>query len=227
MSKLKSSIAILSIAAVLGGCQTTTQRENATTGETEMNSTSKGAIIGAVSGVLVGLATGDNAKERRNRALAGAVAGGAVGAGVGNYFDRQEAALREELRNSGVQVRRVGKDQLVLVMENGIGFGTDSYMLDSSIFNTLNGVARILVEYPETVLMITGHTDSTGSEEHNQTLSLKRADSVRSYLMGQNVASNRLSTMGMGESSPICDNSTSQGRQCNRRVEISIYPKGN
>ncbi|MGB2065458.1 MAG: OmpA family protein [Marinomonas gallaica] len=227
MSKLKSSIAILSIAAVLGGCQTTTQRENATTGETEMNSTSKGAIIGAVSGVLVGLATGDNAKERRNRALAGAVAGGAVGAGVGNYFDRQEAELREELRNSGVQVRRVGKDQLVLVMENGIGFGTDSYMLDSSIYNTLNGVARILVEYPETVLMITGHTDSTGSEEHNQTLSLKRADSVRSYLMGQNVASNRLSTMGMGESSPICDNSTSQGRQCNRRVEISIYPKGN
>ncbi|MCO4784886.1 MAG: OmpA family protein [Marinomonas atlantica] len=227
MFKLKSSIAILSIAAVLSGCQTTTQRENATTGETEMNSTSKGAIIGAVSGVIAGLASGDNAKERRNRALAGAVAGGAVGAGVGNYFDRQEAELREELRNSGVQVRRVGQDQLVLVMENGIGFGSDSSMLDSSIYKTLNGVARILVEYPDTVLMITGHTDSTGSEEYNKTLSLKRADSVRSYLMGQNVASNRLSTMGMGESSPICDNSTSQGRQCNRRVEISIYPKGN
>ncbi|WP_067099885.1 OmpA family protein [Marinomonas atlantica] len=227
MFKLKSSIAILSIAAVLSGCQTTTQRENATTGETEMNSTSKGAIIGAVSGVIAGLASGDNAKERRNRALAGAVAGGAVGAGVGNYFDRQEAELREELRNSGVQVRRVGQDQLVLVMENGIGFGSDSSMLDSSIYKTLNGVARILVEYPDTVLMITGHTDSTGSEEYNKTLSLKRADSVRSYLMGQNVASNRLSTMGMGESSPVCDNSTSQGRQCNRRVEISIYPKGN
>lgn len=225
MSKLKSSIAILSIAAVLSGCQTV--RQNATTGETETNSTSKGAMIGALSGVLVGLATGDSAKERRNRALAGAVAGGAVGAGVGNYFDRQEAELREELRNSGVQVRRVGQDQLVLVMENGIGFASDSYMLDSSIYRTLNGVARILVEYPDTVLMITGHTDSTGSDDYNQTLSLKRAESVRSYLAGQRVAANRLSTMGMGESSPICDNSTSQGRMCNRRVEINIYSKGN
>ncbi|MBM6551167.1 OmpA family protein [Marinomonas ostreistagni] len=224
--KLKSTIAIVSIAAVLAGCQSM-QRQNATTGETETNSTSKGAIVGAVSGVLVGLATGDNAKERRNRALAGAVAGGAVGAGVGNYFDRQEAELREELRNSGVQVRRVGQDQLELVMENGIGFATDSSNLSSSIFPTLNGVAKILVEYPDTVLMITGHTDSTGSEEYNQDLSLKRADSVRSYLIGQNVASNRLSTMGAGESQPICDNGTSSGRQCNRRVEINIYPKGN
>lgn len=224
--KLKSTIAILSIAAVLSGCQSM-QRQNATTGEEETNSTSKGAIIGAVSGVLVGLATGDNAKERRNRALAGAVAGGAVGAGVGNYFDRQEAELREELKNSGVQVRRVGQDQLELVMENGIGFATDSSNLSSSIYSTLNGVARVLVEYPDTVLMITGHTDSTGSEEYNQTLSLKRADAVRSYLIGQSVASNRLSTMGAGESQPICDNSTSQGRQCNRRVEINIYPKGN
>ncbi|SBS25319.1 putative lipoprotein YiaD precursor [Marinomonas aquimarina] len=226
MFKLKSTIAIVSIAALLGGCQSM-QRQNATTGEMETNSTTTGAIVGAVSGALVGLATGDNAKERRNRALAGAVAGGAVGAGVGNYFDRQEAALREELLNSGVQVRRVGEDQLVLVMQNGIGFASDSYMLESSIYNTLNGVARILVEYPDTVLMITGHTDSTGSEAYNQTLSLKRADSVRTYLSGQRVAGNRLSTMGMGESSPICDNSTSQGRTCNRRVEINIYPKGN
>lgn len=225
MFKLKSTIAIVSIAVLLGGCQSM-QRQNATTGETETNSTTKGAIVGAVSGVLIGLGTGDNAKERRNRALAGAIAGGAVGAGVGNYFDRQEAALREELLNSGVQVRRVGEDQLVLVMQNGIGFASDSYMLDSSIYNTLNGVARILVEYPDTVLMITGHTDSTGSDSYNQTLSLKRADSVRAYLSGQGVAGNRLSTMGMGESSPICDNATSQGRTCNRRVEISIYPKG-
>lgn len=222
--KLKSTIAIVSIAAMLGGCQSM-QRQNATTGETETNSTTKGAMIGAMSGVLVGLATGDNAKERRNRALAGAVAGGAIGASFGNYFDKQEAALREELMNSGVQVRRVGEDQLILVMQNGIGFNSDSYMLDSSIYNTLNGVARILVEYPDTVLMITGHTDSSGDDAYNQTLSLKRAESVRSYLVAQKVAGGRLSTMGMGESSPICDNATPDGRTCNRRVEISIYPK--
>ena len=224
MFRLKSVAAVAALAVLLSGCQSM-QRQNATTGETETNSTSKGAIVGAVSGILIGLGTGDNAKERRNRALAGAIAGGAVGAGVGNYFDRQEAELREELQNSGVQVRRVGQDQLVLVMENGIGFESDSYMLDSSIYSTLNGVARVLVEYPDTVLMITGHTDSTGSESYNQTLSLKRAESVSSYLAGQRVATNRLSTMGMGETSPICDNSTSQGRKCNRRVEISFYPK--
>jgi outer membrane protein OmpA-like peptidoglycan-associated protein len=220
---MKKSIISAALCMALLGCQAT-QRQDATTGEMETNSTTKGALIGAVSGALVGLATGDDAKERRQRALAGAAAGGAVGAGVGYYFDRQEAALREELLNSGVQVRRVGEDQLQLVMENGIGFGSDSYLLDPSIYKTLNGVARILVEYPDTVLMITGHTDSTGSETHNQTLSLKRADSVKTYFMGQKVALNRLATLGMGESSPICDNGTAQGRTCNRRVEISIYP---
>ncbi|MCL1144179.1 OmpA family protein [Shewanella gaetbuli] len=220
---MKKSILLLSISIALVGCQAT-QRQDATTGEMETNSTTTGALIGAVSGAIVGLATGDNATERRQRALAGAAAGGAVGAGVGYYFDKQEAALREELLNSGVQVKRVGEDQLQLVMENGIGFGTDSSTLDSSIYSTLNGVARILVEYPDTVLMITGHTDSTGSESYNHTLSLKRADSVRSYLMGQKVVSNRLSTMGMGEAYPICGNDTALGRTCNRRVEISIYP---
>lgn len=220
---MNKSLTLLSLCTLLAGCQAT-QRQNATTGETETNATTQGALIGAVSGALVGLATGDNATERRQRALAGAAAGGAVGAGVGYYFDQQEAALREELLNSGVQVKRVGEDQIQLVMENGIGFASDSYQLDASIYNTLNGVARILVEYPDTVLMIAGHTDSTGSEAYNQSLSLKRAESVRTYLMYHKVATNRLSTLGMGESTPICSNDTAQGRTCNRRVEISIYP---
>lgn len=220
---MNKSLTLLSLCTLLAGCQAT-QRQNATTGETETNATTQGALIGAVSGALVGLATGDNATERRQRALAGAAAGGAVGAGVGYYFDQQEAALREELLNSGVQVKRVGEDQIQLVMENGIGFASDAYQLDASIYNTLNGVARILVEYPDTVLMIAGHTDSTGSEAYNQSLSLKRAESVRTYLMYQKVATNRLSTLGMGESTPICSNDTAQGRTCNRRVEISIYP---
>ncbi|WED21496.1 OmpA family protein [Vibrio sp. JC009] len=220
---MKKSLILLSAIIAVSGCQST-QRQNATTGEMETNSTTKGALIGAVSGAIIGVATGDNAKERRKGALIGAAAGGAAGAGIGYYFDQQEAALREELLNSGVQVRRVGEDQLVLIMENGIGFATDSHLLDSGIFNTLNGVAKILVEYPETQLVIKGHTDSTGSDSYNQTLSLKRAESVRSYLIGQNVAVNRLTSVGMGESSPICSNSTVQGRTCNRRVEISIHP---
>lgn len=213
----------LTIAVLFSGCAAT-QRQDATTGENETNSATKGAIIGAVSGALIGLATGDDADERRKRALIGAAAGGAVGAGVGYYFDQQEAALRQELLNSGVQVKRVGEDQLVLVMENGIGFQTDSSLLNNSIYNSLNGVARVLVEYPDTQLIIEGHTDSTGSDDYNQKLSQQRADSVRSYLVGQKVASGRLFTQGQGERMPICDNNTAAGRTCNRRVEISIFP---
>ncbi|EKO3989632.1 hypothetical protein DX884_23025, partial [Vibrio fluvialis] len=100
------------------------------------------------------LASGDDAKERRQRALIGAAGGAAVGGGIGYYFDQQEAALRQELLNSGVQVERVGENQLLLRMQNGIGFQTNSYQLDSSIHNTLRGVAKILVEYPDTSLVI-------------------------------------------------------------------------
>lgn len=220
---MKKTMTLGIAALMLVGCQAT-QRQNATTGEMETNSTTKGAIIGATSGAVIGMITGDSSKERRKRALIGAAAGGAVGAGVGNYFDKQEAALRQELVNSGVQVKRVGEDQLVLVMENGIGFETNSYALDPTIYNSLNGVARILVEYPDTVLLIEGHTDSTGSASYNQQLSQQRADSVRAYLGAQKVASTRLNTQGMGETSPVCDNSTEQGRRCNRRVEINIFP---
>ncbi|EDM56126.1 outer membrane protein, partial [Vibrio parahaemolyticus AQ3810] len=112
-----------------------------------------------------GLATGDNAKERRKHALIGAAAGGATGAGVGYYFDQQEAELRRALLNSGVQVQRVGENQLLLRMENGIGFSSSSYQLDASIHNTLRGVARILVEYPDTSLVIDGNGNSISYEK--------------------------------------------------------------
>ncbi|MFB9134316.1 OmpA family protein [Vibrio sp. AK197] len=220
MKKLTTALAI---AIALTGCQAT-QRQNATTGENETNSTTKGALIGAITGIAAGLATGDDAKERRNRALIGAAGGAAIGGGVGYYFDQQEAALRKELLDSGVQVQRVGENQLLLRMENGIGFQTNSYQLDSSIHNTLRGVARILVEYPDTSLVIDGHTDSTGSDTTNQILSERRAESVRSYLVSQGVAAGRAVARGNGERYPICTNETSAGRACNRRVEIQILP---
>ncbi len=212
-----------SIIALLTGCQAT-QRQNATTGETETNSATKGAIIGAISGVALGIATGDNAKERRKNALIGAIGGGAIGGGVGYYFDQQEAALRQKLLNSGVQVTRVGENELLLRMENGIGFDTNSYQLNSSIHNTLSGVATILVEYPNTSLVIEGHTDSTGSDTTNQVLSERRAESVRSYLVSQGVAAGRAISRGYGERVALCSNDTAAGRACNRRVEIQILP---
>ncbi|AXN32784.1 hypothetical protein CKF94_13105 [Vibrio coralliilyticus] len=213
----------LAVAIALSGCQAT-QRQNATTGESETNSATKGALLGALAGAAVGLATGDDATERRQHALIGAAGGAAVGGGVGYYFDQQEAALRKELLDSGVQVERVGENQLMLRMENGIGFQTSSYNLDPSIHNTLRGVAKILVEYPDTSLVIEGHTDSTGSDTTNQVLSERRAESVRSYLISQGVASGRAIARGNGERFPLCTNSTSEGRACNRRVEIKILP---
>ncbi len=192
---LKKITLALALTIALTGCQAT-QRQNATTGESETNSATQGALIGAL----------------------------AVGGGIGYYFDRQEAALREELMNSGVQVERVGENQLLLRLENGIGFDSGSYALESSIHNTLRGVARILVEYPDTSLVIEGHTDSTGSESTNQILSERRAESVRAFLISQDVAAGRAIARGNGERYPLCDNNTSQGRACNRRVEIQILP---
>ncbi|AIS55069.2 OmpA family protein [Vibrio coralliilyticus] len=220
---MKKMTLALAIAIALSGCQAT-QRQNATTGESETNSATKGALLGALAGAAVGLATGDDATERRQHALIGAAGGAAVGGGVGYYFDQQEAALRKELLDSGVQVERVGENQLMLRMENGIGFQTSSYNLDPSIHNTLRGVAKILVEYPDTSLVIEGHTDSTGSDTTNQVLSERRAESVRSYLISQGVASGRAIARGNGERFPLCTNSTSEGRACNRRVEIKILP---
>jgi outer membrane protein OmpA-like peptidoglycan-associated protein len=220
---VKKLAVALSALILVSGCQMS-QRQNATTGETETNSATTGAIIGVVSGAIVGLATGKDADDRKKRALIGATTGGAIGAGVGYYFDKQEAALREELMNSGVQVKRVGEDKLVLIMQNGIGFDSGSDKLSTSIYQTLDGVAKVLVEYPDTQLLIEGHTDSSGSESLNKALSEKRANSVKAYLQSQKVAANRLFTEGLGESLPICDNSTKAGRTCNRRVEISIFP---
>ena len=158
---VKKLAVALSALILVSGCQMS-QRQNATTGETETNSATKGAIIGVVSGAIVGLATSKDADDRRKRALIGATTGGAIGAGVGYYFDKQEAALREELMNSGVQVKRVGEDKLVLIMQNGIGFDSGSDKLSTSIYQTLDGVAKVLVEYPDTQLLIEGHTDSSG-----------------------------------------------------------------
>ncbi|MEZ9182949.1 OmpA family protein [Vibrio splendidus] len=222
---MKKITLALALTVALTGCQAT-QRQNATTGESETNSATQGALIGAIAGAVAGAATGDDSKDRRKRALIGAAGGAAVGGGIGYYFDQQEAALREELMNSGVQVERVGENQLLLRLENGIGFGfgSGSYALESSIHNTLRGVARILVEYPDTSLVIDGHTDSTGSESSNQILSERRAESVRAFLISQDVAAGRAIARGNGERYPLCDNNTSQGRACNRRVEIQILP---
>lgn len=184
------------------------------------SNTQKGAAIGAVAGALLGKATGDNDKSRYAwGAAVGAIAGGAIG----NYMDRQEEELRNELSDTGVQVVREG-DNLNLIMPGDITFATDSAAINGQFNPVLNDVAKVINEYEKTVLMIKGHTDDTGSEQYNQSLSERRAMSVKNLLTSFNVNPKRITTVGMGEYQPKVANTSASNRQQNRRVELQIQP---
>ena len=193
------------------------------TREEKTSQATKGALIGAGIGAVVGLISGDDAVERRQRALIGAGVGALAGGAVGAYQDRQEAALRAELEGTGVSVTRIG-DNITLNMPGNITFATDSSDLSPAFFDVLNSVGKVLTEFNQTVVEVAGHTDSTGSDAYNQGLSERRASSVANYLRSQGIMTDRLITVGMGESRPIADNSTATGRQANRRVEITMVP---
>jgi outer membrane protein OmpA-like peptidoglycan-associated protein len=193
------------------------------TREEKTSQATKGALIGAGIGAVVGLISGDDAVERRQRALIGAGVGALAGGAVGAYQDRQEAALRAELEGTGVSVARIG-DNITLNMPGNITFATNSSDLSPAFFDVLNSVGKVLDEFDQTIVEVAGHTDSTGSDAYNQGLSERRAASVATYLRGRGVITERLITVGMGESRPVADNSTEAGRQANRRVEITMVP---
>ncbi len=212
-------LAILGIAIGVAGCQTF----DPYTGEEEMSKATKGALIGAAAGAVVGLVSGDDAVERRQHALIGAGVGALAGGAVGYYMDRQEAKLRAELQGTGVSVTRMG-DNITLNMPGNVTFATDSSDLSPAFFEVLNSVGKVLKEFDQTVVEVAGHTDSTGTEAYNQGLSERRASSVSQYLQARGINSQRFITVGMGELRPIADNSTVDGRQANRRVEITMVP---
>jgi outer membrane protein OmpA-like peptidoglycan-associated protein len=138
-------------------------------------------------------------------------------------MDRQEAKLRAELQGSGVSVTRMG-DNITLNMPGNVTFATDSSDLSPAFFDVLNSVGKVMKEYNKTVVEVAGHTDSTGSDSYNQNLSERRAGAVAQYLRSQNIGSERLLTVGMGEARPVADNGSADGRQANRRVEITMVP---
>lgn len=193
------------------------------TREEQTSKATKGALIGAGIGAVVGLVSGDDAVERRQRALIGAGIGALAGGAVGNYMDRQEAELRAQLEGTGVSVTRIG-DNITLNMPGNVTFATDSSDLKPAFFDVLNSVGLVLDKYEKTVIEVAGHTDSTGSDAYNQALSERRAESVARYLQSQGVSSQRIITVGMGERRPVADNSTAEGRQANRRVELTLVP---
>ncbi|HVY82809.1 MAG TPA: OmpA family protein [Steroidobacteraceae bacterium] len=138
-------------------------------------------------------------------------------------MDRQEAKLREQLRGTGVSVTRQG-DNIVLNMPGNITFATGSADLNSSFFGVLDSVALVLKEYDKTIIDVAGHTDSVGSDQTNQALSERRANTVGQYLRSKGIQENRIATIGYGKSRPIASNDTPDGRQQNRRVELTLTP---
>ena len=222
MSKRTSgSIAalVLGTSALVTGCMTT----DPYTGEQEVNKTTKGAAIGAGVGVAIGLLTGDSSAERKKRALILGGAGGLAGGAVGNYMDRQEAKLRAQLQGTGVSVTRNGNN-IILNMPGNVTFQTNSADINAGFYPVLNSVGIVLKEFDKTIVDVAGHADSTGPDDKNMDLSQRRAGSVSSYLVAQGINAQRLVTTGYGETRPIASNDTTEGRQQNRRVEITLVP---
>jgi outer membrane protein OmpA-like peptidoglycan-associated protein len=216
---VSKSALVAMLALSVAGCYT----YDPYTGEKKVSDTTKGAGIGAAAGAVVGLLTGGDAAAHRKNALIAAGVGALAGGAIGNYMDRQEANLRHDLAGTGVSVTRMG-DNITLNMPGSITFKSDSAELDPSFFKVLNSVNVVVKKYNKTVVEVAGHTDSTGAADYNQKLSERRANSVAQYLESQGLANNRVVTVGAGESRPVADNATPEGRQANRRVELTLTP---
>lgn len=218
---MKKIIATASAILLLQACTTF----DPYTGESKTSKTAIGAAAGASLAAIVAYVDnkGKDSKTRNQRILAAATGGAAIGGGIGYYMDAQEAQLRKQLRDSGVSIQREG-DKINLIMPGNITFSTNSANINTNFTGVLNSVALVLEEYNKTLVVVSGHTDSTGSVQHNQKLSEDRAGSVANYLRGQKIISDRLEVVGFGESQPVANNQAAEGRELNRRVEITLLP---
>ena len=189
-------------------------------GTTEYKRTAIGALAGAAVGAGTGALIGGKKRAGRG-ALIGGVTGAVVGGAIGNYLDRQAAELKRRLPEAAVE--RQG-DKLYVALPSGILFDVDKDQVRSEAYSSLRTAADVLVKYPDTYVTVEGHTDSTGSHEYNQSLSERRALRVRDVLEQSGVQMVRLSVRGYGETDPIADNATPEGRQVNRRVQLEIRP---
>lgn len=201
------------------GCQTT----DAYTGKKKVASSTTGAIIGGVAGAILGNQVKGGKHTRRNARLAGASLGALFGGSLGQKMDEEEQALRKELQNTGVSVIRSG-EQIILNMPGHVTFATGQSRIKQDFVPVLSSVARVLRRYDETSIEISGHTDSQGSASSNQVLSSQRAQGVALVLRRHGIAQHRIETRGFGESQPIASNRTAEGRQRNRRVELTLAP---
>jgi len=179
-----------------------------------------GAVVGAGSGAVIGAVIGRAAGSTATGAIIGAAVGGSAGAIIGGYMDRQAAEMEQDLE--GARIERVGEG-IKITFGGGILFDVDHADLRPEAQADLTKLATILNKYDDTNIEVQGHTDATGSEEHNMDLSVRRASSVATFLAVQNVTPDRIHAIGYGELQPIADNATAAGRQQNRRVEVAIW----
>ena len=214
----KSFIIIVIIALLMPGCATMQENEKTTIGA------GAGAILGAGLGYAI-----DGGKG----AAIGAVAGGLLGGGVGYMMDKQEREFKQELAASQAREQEAlmqsvqrERDALIVTFKSDVLFAVNSSTIRPDVFGTgeITRVAQILNQYPDTTIKVVGYTDNTGTEAYNLTLSEQRAIAVKNALAIKGVSANRITTVGMGESNPVADNSTPEGRQFNRRVNIVIEP---
>ena len=185
-----------------------------------LNKKETGAIVGAASGAAVGGMVGRANGSTAKGAIIGAVVGGAAGAIIGHQMDQQAKQLEQNI--PGAVVERVGEG-LQVTFASGLLFDVDSDVLRDAARKNLSTLAQSLEKYPNTDLMIVGHTDATGSDAHNMTLSERRAASAANYLASQGVTRTRLRSTGRGEAEPVAQNDTEANRQRNRRVEVAIF----
>lgn len=216
-------IIVATAVALLSGCASPNPYDNQGQAQNSggVSKTAKYGGLGALAGALAGAAIDHN--NRGKGALIGAAVVGAGAAGYGYYADKQEAALRASMANTGVEVQRQG-DQIKLIMPGNITFATDSSAIASSFYSPLNNLAGSLRQFNQNNIEIVGYTDSTGSRQHNMDLSVQRAQSVATYLTSQGVDGTHLSVRGAGPDQPIASNADVNGRAQNRRVEVNLKP---
>ncbi|MDB4294236.1 OmpA family protein, partial [Akkermansiaceae bacterium] len=171
----------------------------------------------------IGALTGDGGTDSRQRALIGAGIGALAGGGIGNYMDKQEAELRQELQGTGISITRQG-NQVILNMPGDITFPTGESRISPDFFPTLNSVAKVVNKYNKTLVDVVGHTDNVGDRNYNYRLSQTRAGNVANYLQDRKVDSRRFNVSGRGPDEPAASNGSSSGRQLNRRVTIQLSP---
>ena len=205
--KLTVALAALTVSTGMTGCAS-------------MNNTERGAAAGAGAGGAIGAIIGRQTGNTARGAIIGAVVGGAAGAVIGRRMDRQAEQLEQSVPNA--EVERVGEG-IAVTFESGVLFPFDSDQVLPAGRENLRQLANSLRDYPETEVLIVGHTDSQGADDYNMRLSYRRAESARQFLVAQGVPASRIRVEGRGETEPVADNSTPAGMAQNRRVEVAIF----